>query len=99
MIELIADGQRVWSQDPESVEKLVAGCYGTGTGKLVLEPEEALYVIEFQNGVCADASTGDVLDFAALAARFLKQRPRLFVEFAAYRDWRDRGLVVRRLGS
>lgn len=93
MLELTAEGKRVWASG-EHAEKLEKACVGVREGdRLLLGPEEALYALQFQNGSCTGAK-GEELGFSALAARL--DEPRLLTAYSAYRDWRDRGLVARR---
>lgn len=85
----------VWAEEPSSLEKLHRSFFGElkEKGKLFLEPEEALYALAFQNGVCKQGKK--TLSFNDLAAIFLKDNPRLFIRYNCLRDWRDRGLVVK----
>ncbi len=85
----------VWCEDAESADKLRKNFFGSeAEGKIWLEPDEALYIITFQNGVCEQ--DGRTVGFNELASFFSKTEPRLFVRYNAYRDWRDRGLVLYR---
>ncbi len=96
MIELVFDGEQVFSKDPESVEKLMKNCFGSQKkGMVFLDPEEALYIMMFQNGRCRDSS-GKEMGFNRLASHFAKGGNRLIIRYSAYRDWRDRGLVLKR---
>ena len=70
MIELIFDGKQIFSRDSESVEKLEKNYFGSSRKGLVfLEPEEALYIMMFQNGRCRDKSGKDI-SFNHLASCF-----------------------------
>jgi len=83
----------IWVEDPESIERLKKNFYGEEKdGKLWLTIEEALYIIKFQKGECY--YNGRALGFSELASYF--KEPRLFIRYNAYRDWRDRGLIIRR---
>jgi len=96
MIELIFDGKQVFSKDPESVDKLEKNYFGRPKkGMVFLDPEEALYVLMFQNGRCRDPK-GKELGFNAIAPYFARKENRLMIRYNAYRDWRDRGLVLKR---
>jgi tRNA-intron endonuclease len=84
----------IWAETPESVEKLRRNWFGeVRKGKVWLEPEEALYLVNLQKAVCRTA--GRELGFNQLAEHFIPKVPRLFIRYNAYRDWRDRGLVVK----
>ncbi|MBI4173263.1 MAG: tRNA-intron lyase [Candidatus Aenigmarchaeota archaeon] len=88
-------GKGIWAEG-EDADKLDKNHFGKlSNGKLWLEIEEALFLMGFQNAVCR--SEGSELSFNGLAAHFAKQEKNLFVRFNAYRDWRDRGLVIKRL--
>ena len=87
----------VWCEDAESLEKVKSNFFGVEkNGKLVLDPEEALYIITFQNGVVKNTGTGDEMSFNQVASFFIKEDPRLIVKYNVYRDWRDRGLILKR---
>jgi tRNA-intron endonuclease len=86
----------VWADDPETSDKLLKNCFGSShEGKVFLDAEEALYLVSFQNAVCTDAE-GKSIGFNALASHFSKTDDRLLIKYSSYRDWRDRGLIVRR---
>ena len=86
----------LWVEDPEDVEKLSRDFFGDRVGKkITLLPEEALYLILFRNAIVKDIK-GKELDFNEVASRFDKEN-RLFIRYNAYRDWRDRGLIIRRM--
>jgi tRNA-intron endonuclease len=86
----------IWADEPDTVEKLQKNYFGeTRGGKVYLEIEEALYLINFQNAVCRYKD--DVLSFDELATFYSRKEPKLFIRYNAYRDWRDRGLVIRRI--
>jgi tRNA-intron endonuclease len=96
MLSLKYDPKKgVWSEDAESIDKLKKNFFGSESdGKLWLEPEEALYLITFQNAVCECDGKG--IGFNGLASIFSRTEPRLFIRYNAYRDWRDRGLILHR---
>jgi len=97
MLELKLDGKRgIWAGEAETVERLANDFFGDREkGELVLLPEEALYLMLFRNAVVRDQE-GKEMDFNTVASHFIKKEPRLFIRYNAYRDWRDRGLVIRR---
>ena len=89
-------GIGVWCEDTDSLDKLKKNFFGEQQGdKWVVDPEEALYIITFQNGV-VKGSGDEQLGFNQLASHFVKKEPRLIVKYNAYRDWRDRGLILKR---
>jgi tRNA-intron endonuclease, archaea type len=98
MMELKFDSRKgIWVEEPASFEKLHRNHFGTNRkGKLFLEIEEALYALNFLRGTCNLGK--EEMGFNELAGKFVKDNPRLFIKYNAFRDWRDRGLVVKRIG-
>ncbi len=98
MIILNFDPERgVWCEDPDSLEKLKSNFFGEEKDdKVYLESEEALYVITFQNGIITNKNTGEQMSFNQIASFYIKEDPKLIVKYNAYRDWRDRGLILKR---
>ena len=87
----------VFCQDPDSLDKLKKNFFGEERGdNWVLEAEEALYVIVFQNGVITNIITQEQMGFNQIASFYIKEDPRLIIKYNAYRDWRDRGLILKR---
>ena len=97
MMELKYDPRKgIWVEEPASFEKLHRNHFGTNKkGKLFLEIEEALYALNFLRGICLHEDKE--LTFNELAAIYAKDNPRLFIKYNAYRDWRDRGLILKRI--
>jgi tRNA-intron endonuclease len=97
MMELKYDPRKgIWVEEPASFEKLHRNSFGTNRkGKLFLEVEEALYALNFLRGTCLHKK-GE-LGFNELASIYSKANPRLFIKYNAFRDWRDRGLILKRI--
>lgn len=97
MLELKFDRKSgICADAPETVEKIANDFFGDREkGKVMLLPEEAMYLMLFRNAVIRDED-GKEMDFNELTRHFIKHEPRLFIRYNAYRDWRDRGLVIRR---
>ncbi len=98
MITLNFDAEiGVWCDDPDSLDKLKKNFFGEESkgGNWVLTSEEALYVIIFQNGLITNKITGEQMSFNQVASFYIKEEPRLIVKYNAYRDWRDRGLILK----
>jgi len=94
-MELLYDPKKgLWAEEPSSVERLHRSHFGRiEKGKIFLRPEEGLYVMSMMNGTCC---FGDrVLSFNELAGKFVSDE-RLFLRYNAYRDWRDRGIILKR---
>ena len=86
----------IWCEDPDSLEKLRKNFFGNQkSGKIWLNIEEALYLINFQNAVCIKGSKA--VGFNEIASFYAKDNPRFFIRYNAYRDWRDRGLIIKRV--
>ncbi|UCD03438.1 MAG: tRNA-intron lyase [Candidatus Aenigmatarchaeota archaeon] len=95
MIELRFDPKKgIWAEK-EDADRLRNNSFGEQKGdKLWLTPEEALYVVDLQNGQVRYGKKS--LGFSDLLAEFARKEPRLMVKYNAYRDWRDRGLIIKR---
>jgi tRNA-intron endonuclease len=93
-LELVSKKQIRVTQ-PESISSLQNGFYGTmKRGVIYLSPEEALYIMDIRNGRCYDES-GNEYSFNAIASLFKKKDRKLLSRYLTYKDWRDKGLVVR----
>jgi tRNA-intron endonuclease len=95
MTEINYDPKKgIWAEG-EDADRLRNNFFGEQKGgKLWLLPEEALYIIDLQNGVvkCKGKEAG----FKEILSGFAPSDPRLLIKYNAYRDWRDRGLIIRR---
>jgi tRNA-intron endonuclease len=101
MFEVSWDPRKgLWAETPEGIERLNKNFFGSlekGKGRIHLTVEEALYCINFMNAACT--KRGKPVSFNELASFYSKQETRLFIRYNAYRDWRDRGLVLKRVGE
>ncbi|MFH1470499.1 MAG: tRNA-intron lyase [Candidatus Micrarchaeota archaeon] len=92
-LEFDRETNAVTVSEPESVGALVRGFYGRmERGIIHLTPEEALYLLDIRNGECRDKSLNE-LKFNELASNF--STPKLMARYFTYKDWRDRGLILR----
>lgn len=85
----------IWCEEEDGMEKLKKNFFGElRDGKVFLNPEEALYVMTFLNGTCYihEQPAG----FNEIASHYAANNPRLMVDYNAYRDWRDRGLILQK---
>ncbi len=81
-------------KEPSDVSSLQNGFYGQMIkGVIYLSPEEALYIMDIRNGKCYD-DAGNPFSFNDIAALFLKNK-KLLARCLTYKDWRDKGLVLR----
>ena len=98
-IELILEDNKVKVKDQPTIDSLRKSSYGyykkegkeAGGNYLVLEPEETLYLMDIRNAKCYEQNKDITFNEAA---------ERLGVNLArymTYKDWRDRGLVIRPL--
>ncbi len=81
--------------DQSTKDMLRSGHFGTQeSGRLVLLPEEALYLMDVRNAVCVDSKTSESVEFNDIASAFNTNR-KFMARYFTYKDWRDRGLVIR----
>jgi tRNA-intron lyase len=98
-LELIFDrkARQVFAEDPSTKDILRASSFGNVIkGGLVLRPEEALYVIDVRKAECRD-SDGKEARFNDVAE--LLGTKKAMARYFTYKDWRDRGLVIRYIGD
>ena len=62
-------------------------------GKMILSPEEALYLMDIRNAKCIDDVDGREYSFNDIAKIFYSKK--LMARFFTLKDWRDRGLIIR----
>ncbi|MBN1169736.1 tRNA-intron lyase [Candidatus Micrarchaeota archaeon] len=94
MIKLELDRKTIFVKEPSDVSSLQNGFYGSmNKGIITLTPEEALYIMDIRNGRCFDKS-GNHYTFNQVASLFLKNK-KLLAKYLTYKDWRDKGLVLR----
>ena len=91
-MELEWDGKKAYAEDAQTVTALIKGCYGENRkGRVLLQPEEALYLIDVRGAQCRDKQ-GDLLSFNSLASKVMGKK--LLARYLTYKDWRDRGLFI-----
>ncbi len=83
-------------EDQSSIDILRNGHFGNKEGnRLNLDIEEALYLMDVRKAECRDQSTGAELKFNDVASVFGKSR-KFMARYFTYKDWRDRGLIIKR---
>jgi tRNA-intron endonuclease len=88
----------IWCEEEDGMEKLRKNFFGDfREGKVFLNLEEALYVMTFLNGTCYMHE--QAVGFNEIASYYAAKNPRLMVDYNAYRDWRDRGLILKKSGE
>ncbi len=93
LIELDRKVGEIYSTDQATIDILQNGYIGERRhGRLVLEPEEALYIIDVRKAECY--SSGKKLEFNDVAL-FFSGRSKLMARYFTYKDWRDRGLLLK----
>jgi tRNA-intron lyase len=86
--------KRIFADSPQDTTSLLSGHYGTNSrGTVLLQIEEALYLMDIRNAKCADLSGNPVM-FNELASAFIRQK-KLLSRYLTFKDWRDRGLISR----
>ncbi|MCX6776837.1 MAG: tRNA-intron lyase [Candidatus Micrarchaeota archaeon] len=94
-IELNKPSKELTVSEPESVSSLQNGHYGVmRKGVIHLSLEEALYLMDIRNAKCYDEHSNELL-FNDLA--YLLYSKKLMARYFTYKDWRDRGLMVREI--
>jgi tRNA-intron endonuclease len=94
MIKLELDRKAIVVKEASAVTSLQNGFYGQmKKGIITLAPEEALYIMDIRNGRCYDKA-GNNYSFNEVASFFLKNK-KLLAKYLTYKDWRDKGLVLR----
>ncbi len=100
MIEITYDKRdgSLYSEDQSTIDVLRRTFFGEYRNKrLYLEIEEALYVMDVRNAICK-STDGDIISFNKLAVDFSSDK-KLMARYFTFKDWRDRGLVLKRPGS
>lgn len=93
-VEFFKDDNELVVSDPSSVSILKRAFYGRSDRAVVfLAPEEALYMMDVRNGNVLDEN-GKSMRFNNLASHF-RDCKRLMTRYYAFKDWRDRGLIIR----
>ncbi len=95
MLELRFDPKLgIWATG-EDADKLRGNYFGEfKAGRLWLLPEEVLYLVDLQNGVVRHGNK--TLGFEDIMSEYAGKEARLMIKYNAYRDWRDRGLIIKR---
>jgi len=96
MIKLELDRRKrsIVVREPSNVSSLQNGFYGQmKKGVIYLSPEEALYIMDIRNGRCFDEA-GNEHTFNDVASLHIKRR-KLLARMLTYKDWRDKGLILR----
>ncbi len=92
LLELV--GEKILVTDQSTKDQLRKTSFGyDADGKYCLYPEEALYLMDVRNAQLTH-NKKDV-SFESFASKYSKQK-KFMTRYFAFRDWRDRGLVIKR---
>ncbi len=93
MLKIELSGGKLIVKDQSSVDILRKGYFGRQVGNnLLLSPEEAMYLIDVRNAECF---SGEVhVSFNDLASKYWRKE-KFTARYFTYRDWRDRGLIIK----
>src|ERR1700730_12180890 len=84
---------RVRDQSTKDISR--TSFFGKITGDImVLEPEEALYLIDVRKAKCTDYETDQEFSFNEVASAFSTNK-KFMARYFTYKDWRDRGLIIK----
>ncbi len=93
MIQILQSKGHLIVADQSSMDLLRKGHFGRySKQRIELSAEEALYLIDVRNAVCTAA--GEEVSFNKLASRFWRKE-KFAARYFTYKDWRDRGLVIK----
>ena len=93
-LELDRKTKQITVSDPSNVTSLQKGSYGAmKKGIITLSPEEVLYVMDIRNGQCRDEA-GNIYGFNEVSS-FFANEPKFLARYLTYKDWRDKGLILR----
>lgn len=93
-MKLIFTGKELIAGDAETEGVLARSFFGKAKGgRLLLSPEEALYLVDNRNAECTDGK-GKIIPFNSLASSFSKCH-KLLARYLVFKDWRERGLIAR----
>ncbi len=94
LIRLDARKRALYSEDQSTIDVLANGHIGQKEhGRLILSPEEVLYLMDVRKAECM-VDGGMTTTFNDVARLFSKDR-KFMARYFTYKDWRDRGLIVK----
>lgn len=89
----------VFAIDQSTKDILRSGYFGAPEGdRLKLTPEEGLYLVDVRHASCLSEQSGAGVSFNDIALRFSSGK-KFMARYFTYKDWRDRGLVIKRPDS
>ncbi|MCL4411168.1 tRNA-intron lyase [Candidatus Marsarchaeota archaeon] len=98
LLNINTKAKRISVSDQSTIDILRNGYFGEyKAGKLMLEVEEGLYLVDVRKAACTDENSKPV-SFNDIANVFIK-RKKLMARYFTFKDWRDRGLIIKSPGS
>ena len=97
-LELIYDEKSgvIYATDQSTKDILKGGFFGAiEKDRLVLNPEEGLYLIDVRHASCKSQQNGNEVSFNYIASKFSAGK-KFMARYFTYKDWRDRGLIIKR---
>jgi tRNA-intron lyase len=97
-LELLFDEKTrtVFATDQSTKDVLRGGYFGAlEKERLILTPEEGLYLIDVRHASCKSEQNGNEITFNDIALKF-STSDKFMARYFTYKDWRDRGLVIKR---
>ena len=88
--------KNIYTADQSTKDILSSGCFGVAQeGRLLLAPEEGLYLMDVRNATCTAVKEETPLSFNEIAQEFSIGK-KFLARYFTYKDWRDRGLIIKR---
>ncbi|MGD0510301.1 MAG: tRNA-intron lyase [Candidatus Micrarchaeaceae archaeon] len=95
LIRFDSKEKMAYAVDQSTKDVLSGSFFGTLEGdRLILLPEEALYLMDVRNAICTTPDDKDTITFNAIASEFSANR-KFMARYFTYKDWRDRGLIIK----
>jgi len=86
--------RQLYAVDQSTRDILKASFFGRQEAdRLVLLPEEALYLVDVRNAKCTDENENE-FSFNDIASEFSSNK-KFMARYFTYKDWRDRGIIIK----
>ncbi|MCL5440298.1 MAG: tRNA-intron lyase [Nitrososphaerota archaeon] len=95
VLKIISNAKKgLYAEDQSTIDILRSGHFGEMKDrKLHLLPEEALFLIDVRNADCSTPK-GLKVPFNDLASAYVSKK-KFMARYFTYKDWRDRGLIIK----
>src|SRR5271154_3079875 len=95
LIQFDKKQRRAYAVDQSTKDILRGSFFGKiEEDKLILEPIEALYLIDVRKAKCTTPDQETELKFNEIASEFSTGK-KFMARYFTYKDWRDRGLIIK----